>query len=98
MVTSYVLPIIPLITLGSTHELCSMMHELPWDKDITADFWQYAIVQQAAMDNYLKYQETYVIPCANVPKGAAVSADDYMKGQGTNAGFTEYVQGLVNGC
>ncbi|TEB33402.1 alpha/beta-hydrolase [Coprinellus micaceus] len=73
---------------GAHDMVTSAMHSLPWDKDLTTDFWQYAIVKQNVMDTNLKYLETYVIPCANVHKGADLDADDYIKGQGANPGFT----------
>ncbi|KAJ2915502.1 hypothetical protein MD484_g4923, partial [Candolleomyces efflorescens] len=66
-----------------------------YNKFLTSDFWQYALLNQNIATASLKYRKTFVIPCSKVFKGRNLPSADYEKGQGLNAGFTAYAKTLT---
>jgi len=80
----------------STHDMISgPMWNPITDKDFTTDFWQYAIVRQAAIPG-LSYEHTYIAHCKNVPKGNALTGGMYESGQGGNSGFLSLANHLAS--
>jgi len=63
------------------------------DKYFTDDFWQYAIVKQAAVSG-LAYVHTYEVHCKNVPIGNALTGAMYEDGQGGNKNFNSLASHL----
>jgi len=64
------------------------------DKSFTKNFWQYAVVKQAATTG-LAYRHTYTVHCKNVPKGEALTGELYTEGQGGNPKFSELATQLT---
>jgi len=63
------------------------------DKHFTTDFWQYALVKQAATSG-LAYVHTYQVHCKNVPIGNALTGAMYEDGQGGNGKFNSLASHL----
>lgn len=70
------------------------------DEDLTKDFWQYALIDQQAINAGLKKKTVYNnIICSQVPKGNDLSSELYAEGQKTNANFEQRVHDLQTpGC
>jgi len=72
-----------------------------FDQNLTKDFQQYAVVQQAAATSKLTLKTRHKnILCKNVPKGSALSATQYEQTQGGNPNFNAVVTALQdpNAC
>lgn len=65
------------------------------DRDLTPEFWQYAIVKQKATDG-LMYQMTHEVYCSHVGKKKALTPKEYAEGQAENPQFQELVPKITS--